>query len=346
MIEYLMRAQQSAHPLPPPENVREILIWQRGALGDLLLAGPALQALRSRYTGARIVAVGQPRLWELVAPTLSVGGILSGDWGMWAWLFTEEAPLPEELRARLGSVHLAVVFTPRPNPTLMNRLNQAGIPHIPWVPTFPDTGQEPVALFQANRLKSLGLNYEPRPFRLALGPEPQKLKEKYGDRPLLCVAPGSGHPKKNWPLSHYFEITRALAWEYRLHVVWLAGPAETAWLPYVEGLAAAQGHDVLASLPLAHVAQVLARSHLYIGGDSGITHLAAAAGAAQVIALFGPTDPEVWAPFGDRVTVVRGPGDCAPCAATREIDCPAPLCLVNLAPQKILHLAGDLLSSR
>jgi ADP-heptose:LPS heptosyltransferase len=47
----------------------------------------------------------------------------------------------------------------------------------------------------------------------------------------------------------------------------------------------------------------LAGASLYVGNDSGITHLAAAAGA-PVVALFGPTDPAVWAPRGPRVRVV------------------------------------------
>jgi ADP-heptose:LPS heptosyltransferase len=49
----------------------------------------------------------------------------------------------------------------------------------------------------------------------------------------------------------------------------------------------------------------LRSARVYIGNDSGITHLAAAAGA-PVVAIFGPTDPAVWAPRGDRVRLVAG----------------------------------------
>ncbi len=61
---------------------------------------------------------------------------------------------------------------------------------------------------------------------------------------------------------------------------------------------------------LYHLASWLARARIYIGNDSGITHLAAAAGA-PVVALFGPTDPSVWAPRGDRVRIVatQRPGE-------------------------------------
>jgi ADP-heptose:LPS heptosyltransferase len=53
------------------------------------------------------------------------------------------------------------------------------------------------------------------------------------------------------------------------------------------------------------LAALLARAGAYVGNDSGVTHLAAASGA-PTIALFGPTDPRVWAPLGPRVEVIRG----------------------------------------
>ena len=56
---------------------------------------------------------------------------------------------------------------------------------------------------------------------------------------------------------------------------------------------------------LYELAKWLASARLYIGNDSGITHLAAAVGT-PVVAIFGPTDPAVWAPRGERVAVVSG----------------------------------------
>jgi heptosyltransferase III len=57
---------------------------------------------------------------------------------------------------------------------------------------------------------------------------------------------------------------------------------------------------------LFDLARWLAGAALYIGNDSGITHLAAAVGI-PVIALFGPTSPDIWAPRGPNVTVLREP---------------------------------------
>ncbi len=145
------------------------------------------------------------------------------------------------------------------------------------------------------------------------------------------MAPGSGQAGKNWPLSHYYEVARALAWEYKLGVVWLAGPAEAASLPYLKALAAAQGHLLLAGASLLRVAAVLSRCRLFLGNDSGLTHLAAALDGPEVVALFGPTDPGVWAPPGKGVRILTGTCAQAPCARGRAIPCAKPQCLEDLS---------------
>ena len=56
---------------------------------------------------------------------------------------------------------------------------------------------------------------------------------------------------------------------------------------------------------LEAVAGLIACADLYIGNDSGLTHMAAALGAPTV-AVFGPTDPGTWRPLGRVVRVLRG----------------------------------------
>jgi hypothetical protein len=96
------------------------------------------------------------------------------------------------------------------------------------------------------------------------------------------IHPFSGSPKKNWPLERFRAAAARLA--RRMPVYWCAGPAED--LP-----GAVRFPD------LRGLARWLAAAAVYIGNDSGITHLAAACGV-PVVALFGPTDPRVWAPRG------------------------------------------------
>ena len=334
-----------ATELPPPESVQKILIWHQGALGDLLLAGLALMAIRRHYPRAGIIAAGHPERWRLLAPTLSLETVWDSAEALWSPLFASDSTLPSRLTERLQAFQLALVFSPRPHPTLLSRLAEAGVPAVAWLPSWPTSGQEPVGACLAGHLAGLGVSVPLEPFGLVIGEDWQeKTPGISGPGPFLAVAPGTGHPCKNWPLAHYYEVTRDLAWQYKLRVVWLAGPAEAAILPYLQGMAGAQDHLLLAGLPLTAVAAALARCRLYLGGDTGLTHLAAAASVPGVLALFGPTDPLVWAPRGDGVRVFRGPCPQGPCAAPREIACPEPRCMQELSPSSVLEAAAGLLA--
>ena len=310
----------------------KILVWHQGALGDLLLAGPALTAVSRHYAGAGLVGVGNPGLWRLLAKTLPLTAVWDGGEGVWSGLFLEQGVLPPRLKERLAGIDLALVFSPRTRPGFLARLVQGGVAQCFWIPSFPQGGSDHVAAVQARRLGELGVRTEPRPFRLRLQPGTgEELGFSPEDR-ILALGPGSGSSAKNWPLSHYYEVARTLAFDAGLKVVWLAGPAEATVLPYLEGLAEAQDQVVWANEPLERVTRLLSRTQVYLGGDSGLTHLAAAAGARRVVALFGPTDPRVWAPVGEEVTVLTPPAGAGPSAF-----------LADLLPSSVLIVVKRLL---
>lgn len=112
---------------------------------------------------------------------------------------------------------------------------------------------------------------------------PHELKRR-----AVVIQPFSGGRKKNWPLERF----RQLAANLPVPVEWIAGPEED--LP-----------GAMRIEDLWQLAKHIAGATLYIGNDSGITHLTAATGVPTV-ALFGATDPRVWAPRGENVTVIRG----------------------------------------
>jgi hypothetical protein len=108
-------------------------------------------------------------------------------------------------------------------------------------------------------------------------------------RASVVIHPFSGSPRKNWLLASFKEVARRSP----LPVEWTAGPEEP--------LDRATRFENLLDL-----ARWLAGAALYIGNDSGITHLAAAVGV-PVVAIFGPTSPNIWAPRGANVVVLREP---------------------------------------
>ena len=125
-------------------------------------------------------------------------------------------------------------------------------------------------------------------------------------QPIIAIHPGSGSHRKNWPLENWaglFSPDRGFADYERLIVI--SGEADEAQANELERGWKKCGVRFARSLPLPRLTAVLERS-TFIGHDSGISHLAAAAGA-NCILLFGPTDPDVWAPMNDNVRILRPP---------------------------------------
>jgi len=161
------------------------------------------------------------------------------------------------------------------------------------------------------------------------------------NRKILGLAPGSGSTEKNWPMEFFRQAQRW--WEGGGGgTVVILGPAEEGWQGNRRDWGSAV---VIRSLELAKVAALLSLCDLYLGNDSGLTHLAAAVGV-KTVALFGPTDPTQWAPRGKRVSVVSRNIECSPCAGSVMKGCPHRRCLTALRPDVVIGLLQHLLERR
>jgi heptosyltransferase-2 len=116
--------------------------------------------------------------------------------------------------------------------------------------------------------------------------------------------PGSGSETKNWPIENWIELGNALLARNHSLIV-IAGEADTARTQQLK--LAWEGKQVrfAENLPLPHLAALL-EGAVFLGHDSGISHIAAAVGA-RCLLLFGRTDPAIWAPANSNVTVLRAP---------------------------------------
>lgn len=127
-------------------------------------------------------------------------------------------------------------------------------------------------------------------------------------RPLVALAPTANWGPKIWPperfVAAFDQVSRTVIPHAVPVVLGGPGPGEAAMAaPVLARLPGAV--DLVGRLSLPEVAAVLRRSDLFIGNDSGLMHLSAAAGAAT-IGLFGPTDASTYAPSGERAAAVEG----------------------------------------
>lgn len=127
-------------------------------------------------------------------------------------------------------------------------------------------------------------------------------------RERVILHPSSGSKKKNLPPEMFLKIAELFP-----APVFVAGEADEWISQYVTPFYF--DHDIL------RTASLLRGARLFIGADSGLAHLSAYLGVETVV-IYGPTDPVIWKPVGDRVIQLR-PSECAPCfpSVCRERHC-------------------------
>lgn len=262
-----------------------ILIVHPGALGDVLQAVPALLGLRAAASGARLVFAGQPRLGRLLVELHVVDEARAFDGLGLSALFTD-APVPDALTAFARRFARLVSWFGSRDATYRARLASLG-PETIVAPPVP-ADDTPV---WRHLVSTLG------PWSIA-PPEPiapLRLAKRAPTRPALVVHPGSGGAWKQWPITRYAEVIHAVRERRSLEVIVHQGPADAEaaqrLLALLEGRA-----DTLIEPELPQLAAALGTARAYLGGDSGVSHLAAAVGAPSVI-LFPSATRRRWEPW-------------------------------------------------
>lgn len=150
----------------------------------------------------------------------------------------------------------------------------------------------------------LGLNPPPLPVVWTSAEDRAKAAALLpADRPVIVLAPTANWLPKIWPADRFVAAFEALSGGHAQAVV-IAGPGQTERAMAEPLLAALPGAiDLVGNLSLPEIAAVLARASLFIGNDSGLMHLAAAAGA-PTIGLFGPTNAAEYGPSGPKARAV------------------------------------------
>ncbi len=275
-----------------------MLLLRAGALGDVLLLRRAVFELKLAGHAVALLAPERP------AGALAGSGPSEVDTVL-AWESADVARLlggdaPSALRERLGAQQRVVAYTR--DAALLRALQDVGAHFRAHDPTPPDGWHASDWLAEPVRdLASPATG--PLPSLVASAAEGREAERFSGDLPagFLALHPGSGSPRKNWPVARFAELAGRLFPGRRYLLV--LGEADAA----TGAELSRDPHAVVARELSARVlGAVLARAGLYVGNDSGVSHLAAAFGAPSLV-LFGPTDPRAWRPLGQRVWVAASP---------------------------------------
>jgi len=292
--------------LIPDITFMKTFVYHNGALGDVLLSLPCLKRLK---TGSGwVYVVGRGDVVRFLRDTGLADAAASSDQSVFASLHSAIDP---RLRTFLCGFDRACVFTAQEHSTAAAAIRQA-IPRSRTVGTIPPDGSRMhVAEYRFSQLVP-GRQLSDGDAVLRLPSEKagiaRSLLREAGYSPgtgVIAVHPGSGGRLKCWPLERYFELIERLQPASDSFVILFTGYAEDGELRKAVSRYARGRKNIFhaADLELMSAASLLSQCGLYIGNDSGFSHLAGMLGCTAVV-LFGPTDPLRWRPIGPRVEVV------------------------------------------
>ena len=160
-------------------------------------------------------------------------------------------------------------------------------------------------------------------------------------RPLIAIHPGTSQKTryKRWMLDRYAQLSDRLVRELGATVLFSWGPDELDWVKAIQKEMKEPSILGPQTGSLTQLGEVFRHCDLYVGGDTGPMHVASMMGI-PVVAIFGPTYPEVNAPFG-RHRMVRRDVECNPC---RNRSCEELTCLKAVTVDDVFQAVKDLLS--
>lgn len=282
----------------------KILVVRGGAIGDFILTLPVLAALRRRFPDTRLEVLGYPRIAALALAGGLVDAVRPIEARQLAPFFAPEVELPEEMKTYFHGCDVIVSYLYDPDRVFQTNVGRCSGAQFIAGPHRPDEKLdlhatqsllqplERLTIFDAETTPVLSLaaasgagSNRPRSNRIALHP-------------------GSGSVSKNWPESKWRDLILQLVDETGHHFLLAGGEAEGDRLERLSGLVPAQRLQLARDLPLPELARLLADCDLFVGHDSGITHLAAALGRPCLV-LWGHSLEKVWRPQGPSVHILR-----------------------------------------
>jgi heptosyltransferase-2 len=317
-----------------PEACLRMTVVRTGGLGDTILVLPALRLLRDRFPGVRLTLVGS-RWAEAIRPLVPYPlEVVRFDASALTPLFGPSAERdPTGVFSESDRVYLYTASPGEDFATNVKRFCRGpvvvrGVEPAPGVHAadhfaaavddsesrIPDPGFKEGGMMRPPSIRDPGselrnqtgfVAYEPLRVADPLRAWGREWLESngIGEGPV-AIHPGSGGRRKCWPAERFAEVAAGLG----RPVVMLEGPADAeACRAFRDRVPSGLSVRMADGLSVTEAAALVSACDAFLGNDSGMSHLAAALGVPTV-AVFGPTDPAIWAPRGPCVRIVRGAG--------------------------------------
>lgn len=322
-------------PRTPP-SIRSILLFKLRYIGDVLLTTPAIRLLRQAYPEAYIAMVVNRGTEEVLRHNPHLNHVCTVDrtilekaplWGR----LTHEWKVIKSLRDK--HYDISMDFDSGERGAYMSFLSgidlrigfqyARGLRRLIFnrqidIDRHLHTVERNLTLVE----KTLGLKRKDDTLELYTGLEEERrvtlLIESFslGECIPVIVHPGARYRSKEWPAERWSMLIDRIQGDLGYPVVITGGNKEKEVIRSITFRMKTPVRSLAGQTSVLELAALFRKAALFIGSDSGPMHIAAAVGT-PVIALFGPTDPLVWGPWGDGHTVISKHLPCSPCKVTR-----------------------------
>lgn len=292
--------------------MNRILVIRGGAIGDFILTLPAIGLLREKYPRAHLEVLGYENIVALAKMSRQVDATRSIEAAALAGFFVAGGELPRDWAEYFAGFDLVLSYLFDPDGIFAHNLERAGVPRLIVGSPRIQPGEH-AARQLARPLEQLDLHLT-NPAPRLLPNEPRKARQN-----LIALHPGSGSEAKNWPFDRWLALSATLLQaDDERRILFLIGEAEEERLGRRLVKLPEDRIELVRNRPLSEVAAKLQNCVLFLGHDSGISHLAAAVGSPCIL-LFGPSDPAIWAPLNSRVKILRAPSQTMSGIALAEV---------------------------
>ncbi len=313
-----------------------VVIIHPGAVGDVLLSLPAIRMVRQAFVSHEIVLMAQPHIGRLLQGCGEIDQVWSIDGSVLSELYCDNPTLRTSIREVLSRTTHMVGWLQDTDKRLAHTFRSLGVQQVLFI-SPKDTRLQSCHMSERymETLKPWG---GPLGWR-RISFSPLKVKSlRYADSQFegvgytnenktVLIHPGSGSPHKCLPSEVLGRLVQEVARDPEIRVLICEGPSDRACVERLLCKIDDKSYGILREKTLEEMSHFLFHADVFLGHDSGFTHLAAAVGLPTVV-LFGPTDPAQWQPLGEHVVVETGPA-CRCQTWTQVQECREKVCVTH-----------------
>ncbi len=296
----------------PPAAPQDLLLVRLGGLGDLLAILPSVRLIRGKFPDARLTLACREKYGALFSRAGLVDALENGEGRRFSGLFVSPLPDPLESTGWLAGFDFALGWMQGPaGGELEANLRRLGIA-ARFIFRVPRSTEGVAQSFFDQTARLFGRAAEALSFEsfssLPIDEETRRLGRLLAQRsglgprsPFAIVHPGAGSRRKRWPLGNFLAVVEILSAQGLPGLI-MTGEAEADLRRGLEEATLPPGWESVAGVDLVSLAGLLSECGLYLGNDSGVTHLAAACGA-KAVAVFLKEFENAWRPYGNSIVL-------------------------------------------